>query len=228
MQMADLIREKIEQGVYGFGEKIASERELSETYKINRMTTRKAVDLLVQEGLLKRVQGKGTFVSFPKLNKSLSSEQRLDAFLFGMGLKTSNRVLYAGTQAAGFYAGEAFGIDRNEPVYYVLSLCYGAGEPFALEEMRIPMSLVEHPEEFDFSIHDAETFLARQGVVLTHTEQRLEIIRIRDPWARLLNVDDGASIFMLEDKRADEAWQPRLLLRLYMVGDKFSFDATLQ
>ncbi len=227
-QMANLIREKIEQGTYSFGDKIASERELSETYKINRMTTRKAVDLLVQDGLLKRVQGKGTFVSFPKMSKALSGEQRLDALLFGMGLKTAYRVLYAGTQPAGFRAGDAFGVGMDTPVYYVLSLCYGGGEPFAIEEARFPLSLVDNPAAFDFSVHSAEAFLAQQGVALTHTEQRLEIIRVRDPWAHLLNVADGANIFMLENRRADEQHSTKLLTRVYMAGDKFTFSATLR
>ncbi|WP_369425931.1 GntR family transcriptional regulator [Cytobacillus pseudoceanisediminis] len=46
-----------------FNEKIPSERELMDTYKVSRSTVREAVSHLVNEGVLKKVHGKGTFIS---------------------------------------------------------------------------------------------------------------------------------------------------------------------
>ncbi|HEY9412063.1 MAG TPA: GntR family transcriptional regulator [Jiangellaceae bacterium] len=59
-QLADLLRSQIESGeLVGM---IPSERTLWETHDVSRGTVRKAVDALVEEGLLERVQGRGTFV----------------------------------------------------------------------------------------------------------------------------------------------------------------------
>lgn len=57
----DLVK-KIAQGLWKAGECIASERELCEIYGVSRMTIRQAIGELVQEGVLTRLKGKGTFV----------------------------------------------------------------------------------------------------------------------------------------------------------------------
>ena len=59
----DIIRSSIENGIYVYGQPIPPERTLADLYLVSRMTIRKATDLLVNEGLLYRKQGKGTFVS---------------------------------------------------------------------------------------------------------------------------------------------------------------------
>ena len=62
LQLREIIRNRIEEGEYLPGTAIPSENKLAETYGINRLTVRNAVDTLVNEGVLQRVQGKGVFV----------------------------------------------------------------------------------------------------------------------------------------------------------------------
>ena len=64
----DLIK-KIAHGVWKSGECISSERELCEIYEVSRMTIRQAIGELVQEGILIRKKGKGTFVCEQKVNQ---------------------------------------------------------------------------------------------------------------------------------------------------------------
>ena len=61
------LREKIYGGDWNPGDMIGSENELSKEHQISRMTVRSVLTRLVQEGLLYRVPGKGTFVSEPKI-----------------------------------------------------------------------------------------------------------------------------------------------------------------
>ena len=63
LQLRELIRSKIEEEEYAPGTAIPSETILASTYGVNRLTVRNAVDELVREGLLKRVQGKGVYVT---------------------------------------------------------------------------------------------------------------------------------------------------------------------
>lgn len=62
-QMARAIQDYIENGILSVGERIPSEREFASQYDLSLATVRKALDHLVQQGLLKRIQGKGTFVA---------------------------------------------------------------------------------------------------------------------------------------------------------------------
>ena len=61
-QLQEVLREQIISGDYQVGEKFHSQNELARMYEISHVTAREAVGALEQEGLLRRVQGKGTFV----------------------------------------------------------------------------------------------------------------------------------------------------------------------
>ena len=73
LQLREVVRSKIEEGEYPPGMAIPSENELSEMYGVNRLTVRNAVDALVHEGLLRRIQGKGAFVVGDLLERDLDS-----------------------------------------------------------------------------------------------------------------------------------------------------------
>jgi len=61
-QLADLLKQQIQEGRYPAGSRLESEPEIAEHYEVARGTVRQAMDVLVTEGFLNRIQGKGTFV----------------------------------------------------------------------------------------------------------------------------------------------------------------------
>src|ERR1700753_325071 len=63
LQIAGVLKRRIEDGVWGLNEKIATLQELEAEFKVARVTVRQAVEVLQGEGLVRRIQGKGTFVS---------------------------------------------------------------------------------------------------------------------------------------------------------------------
>ncbi len=77
---------KIASGVWKAGECISSERELCEIYDVSRMTIRQAIGELVQEGILTRKKGKGTFVCEQRVNQK-------DMMSFTEMIKQSGRSL---------------------------------------------------------------------------------------------------------------------------------------
>ena len=66
IQLIETIRQLIGDGTWARGEQIMSEAALCERYGVSRITVRKAIDCLVEEKVLFRKQGKGTFVSYPE------------------------------------------------------------------------------------------------------------------------------------------------------------------
>lgn len=60
------IKDEMDKGVYKAGDRIPNEAELCDLYSVSRITVRRAIQELVEEGLLERKQGKGTFVSRKK------------------------------------------------------------------------------------------------------------------------------------------------------------------
>jgi len=70
IEVKNSLFQKISEGVYKAGDKIPSERDLSDEYHVSRMTARQAVSLLVTEGVVYREKGKGTFVSSKQFSQN--------------------------------------------------------------------------------------------------------------------------------------------------------------
>ncbi|WP_404980496.1 GntR family transcriptional regulator [Carboxydichorda subterranea] len=66
-RLHDKLRDDIESGVLRPGDRIATEAELSTHFGVSRTTVKQAIQRLVNEGLVYRVRGKGTFVSQPRI-----------------------------------------------------------------------------------------------------------------------------------------------------------------
>jgi len=63
VRLASLLREQVRHGAFAVGEALPSERQLSEQLDVSRVTVRKALELLMREGVLSRKQGSGTYVA---------------------------------------------------------------------------------------------------------------------------------------------------------------------
>ncbi|TDQ41113.1 GntR family transcriptional regulator [Aureibacillus halotolerans] len=70
-QLRQQLRQQILNGTYKNGDMLPSENELMKIYSITRTTIRKAMSALVQEGLIQQIHGRGTFVSFKEVKKTI-------------------------------------------------------------------------------------------------------------------------------------------------------------
>lgn len=79
-QVIDIIKNEINSGAYKAGAQIPNEFELAESYKVGRVTVRRAIEELVQQGYLTKRQGKGTFVNAPKLKRKIRQKDDVQSF----------------------------------------------------------------------------------------------------------------------------------------------------
>ncbi|MFO8074735.1 MAG: GntR family transcriptional regulator [Egibacteraceae bacterium] len=93
VQLTDILRDEIERGLWMPDRKIPSENELHRTYGISRMTARQVIAQLVNEGLLYRVQGKGTFVAPNKISTRSPAYAGIREQLEELGYATKTMLL---------------------------------------------------------------------------------------------------------------------------------------
>src|SRR5215210_2988344 len=132
-QLKEIIRERLRTGEWAPGSLIPSERELCERYGISRMTARQSISELVNEGLLYREQGKGTFVGHPKIAQQLL---RLTGFTEDMRAREQRpgaKVLRAEMWPAAAATAERLRVRLGQPVYRLRRLRLADSEPLALE-----------------------------------------------------------------------------------------------
>ncbi|MEG2652690.1 MAG: GntR family transcriptional regulator, partial [Ruthenibacterium sp.] len=128
LQIHELLRAKIESGLYPAGSMIPSETELSAVYGVNRQTIHSALDGMVQEGLLRWVHGKGMFVSNGKIEQDLVELRGFTHVAQRNCRKPHTRILNQKIRPAGARYASIFNIDPSDDILYLRRLCLADGE----------------------------------------------------------------------------------------------------
>lgn len=133
-QLSSIIREMIENGDLKEGDSIIPERELCIIQNVSRMTVNKAISNLVSEGLLYRVQGKGTFVSKNKKKYQFSNVKGFTDVMKEKGINIKTDILSFEMESPSELIKRKLGINNDSiNVYKIVRLRYTDGEPFAIE-----------------------------------------------------------------------------------------------
>lgn len=140
-QLSELIRNKIVSGEWEANTKIPTEPELCSKYNLSRMTVRLALDELKNEGLIYRRQGKGTFVSQPKINQRLSSFYSFTDEIQKKGYSIQKNIISWEEKKSDKTLSEALNILPSTLVYKIERVLSCDKQPFALETSYIPVSL---------------------------------------------------------------------------------------
>ena len=142
--IANEMRRRIKEGYYPIDQPIPDELSLAEEFGSSRMTMRKALDLLVSEGLLFRKRGHGTFIIQMYKNQSLNviSDESLGLSNLVKGKPVSSEIIqftieFPSEEVAGHLA-----IGKQEPVYHIIRLRMVDHEPYVMEETYMPSNLI--------------------------------------------------------------------------------------
>ncbi len=121
--------------------KLPTERDLASRFDVSRLTVRRALDRLEQEGLVYRVQGSGTFVAAPRITKSVE----LTSFSEDMrarGLQPGSSVLLSQAITAGVRLGAKLRVSPPDELLHIRRVRTADGEPMALEDVYLNPGLV--------------------------------------------------------------------------------------
>lgn len=116
LQLHDTIREQIKAGEFKPGHQIPSEDKLSEMYSVSRVTVRSALLRLVQEGVLVKRHGKGTFVAMPVFVESMSAGGSFTKSCLQRGAVPATRLLSCNIQSAAAPEARRLGVCEGESI----------------------------------------------------------------------------------------------------------------
>ena len=125
--------EQIQAGVYKKGDHIPPEQTLSRQYGVSRVTVRKALENLVEQGILKRTPGAGTFVEKLPLTGKLPGLIGFSEEMKAQGLAPSTRVTEFRLETADAATARRLRIADGAPVFFFRRAQYADGELFMLE-----------------------------------------------------------------------------------------------
>lgn len=204
LQIRDQMKAKLIAGVYEEGSQIPSERELARKYAVSRMTAKYAVNALVEEGFLYRVQGSGTFVT----SRSLSNKVDVgEGAPLGQGLTAAIR--YSGKKArdkilSGRRVPSSPGIQKNfmrlrERYFFELKrIRYADDEPISLQCAYLPCSLFPDAERADFTMVSLYDYMQMKGLLPVTFTTKLTFVKVGGAEAGNLDVSEGTMVFLFE------------------------------
>ena len=228
-QVMDHIRDDIHQGTYAEGDRIPSEAELSEIYGVSRITVRRAVKELSDDGYLTKRQGKGTFVSRPKLMRKLHQDSSTQSFTDTCresGREPGARLLGRELTEAWTEEREFLGLEEGARLIHVRRLRTVDGIPIMLENNFFPA------EGFGFLLDEDLEDVSIFDVVEQRTGRRpngddactLEIVRATSELSAPLGVPRGEPLFYEHIDFTDQDGAPMMIGKQYIVGSLYVFN----
>lgn len=230
IQLQEIIEDKIASGEWIENQLIPSENEMSRIYGISRMTSRAVILELVREGLLYRVQGKGTFVATKKIETKPLSYAGIREQLEEMGYSISTKLVKIEKRSASRETAEKLGIEHGNQIISIERLRYIKDEPLSYHVSYVPEKMCVGLEAYDLEgeqlchILTDNYDLTRERIIET-----LESVAASDYIAKALNVKEGSHLLLLEDVIYSKSKSPFEYSRVYFRGDKiklrFEFGA---
>ena len=227
-QLQEILKEKIEIGLWSVDEAIPPEGELCATYGVSRTVVRQALAILEQDRQIVRIRGSGTFVAVPKVEQRAGGFSRLLVTAMPGARIT---ILDARNQAASRRIGAQLGLKAGSEILRVMSLLHIRNAPVALFDSFFPATDSAGvrrvlPRTFPGVL----TNVPRQQVELTKTEVTIETSFCSKWEAEELEIPFRGAVFVtliVEHRASGSKDRPFEVARAVYRADKVQFHLEL-
>jgi GntR family transcriptional regulator len=200
-QIKALLTRSLQAGEWRPGEAIPSEVELAARFKVSQGTVRKAVDELATENLLRRRQGKGTFVATPAEAKIQYRVLRLTPDDGDTGRRLQRRFIDCRRRRASADVARALALRGGDAAVQVRRLLLSAAQPVVLDDIWLPGALFEGLTAERLSDYRGPMyglFDSEFGVRMIRAEEKLRAVAADAVAASWLGVAPGAPLLSVE------------------------------
>jgi GntR family transcriptional regulator len=229
VQLIYLIKEMIQGKIWNSGSKIPGELELCNSYGVSRTVVRQALRELEFEGLVTACKGKGTFVNEPKINESLA--QKLTGFYQDMverGLKPITQVLHQQVVACPERIAGHLQIAPGSHVIDINRVRSVGNSPIHLVNSFIPYDLCPKLARVDLTNRSLYEYLESEcGLFIVRGRRLIEAVAANDLEAKLLGVERGSPLVMLDSISYLEDGRPVEYYHAVYRGDRSRFEVEL-
>jgi GntR family transcriptional regulator len=193
------LRSSLDQGVWGVGDQLPTEKELSERYGCSLITVRRALDELRRERRIERIPGRGSFVTAVPIERDLAALTSFTQEMEARGLEPETTLVASRSGTADAQIAEALELEPGTPTIEIERLRSAAGEPLVLETVHLPAERFPGLLETDLAQHSLYGLLAeRYGVSLVRAREAIEPILPSKHEAELLGQNPRRPALLVE------------------------------
>ena len=196
-QLKDILAKNIQDGKWPPQSRISSENELCEAYNVSRVTVRKAIDLLVQEGYLYTIKGKGTYVKGKYIEQPLTHFYSFREDLRGRGVSTYSTMRYFGIIPADVSLAADLNIQQDERVFCIERIFFAGEQPYAREFSYIPCAICPELHAQQVQSLGLYNSLKKYNIIPTRASEKLKAILLDQETAAMLDQEQNdAAIYL--------------------------------
>ncbi|NPC93203.1 GntR family transcriptional regulator [Bacillus sp. WMMC1349] len=144
------IRKRIREKYYSADQPIPDELSLAKEFSCSRMTMKRALDILVSEGILYRKRGHGTFIvksSIQNIPVSVTDKENLGLTKLLVGKQIESNIIQFDVEFPTDQVAKQLSIEKRVPVYHIIRLRKVENEPYVIEETYMPSNLISELTE---------------------------------------------------------------------------------
>lgn len=228
-QVEQDMRERITSGIWQAGQMLPGEMELCTLYGVSRTTLRQAISALVDEGLIVRERGRGSFIRSSMVTAGARGLTSFTGELAMLGMKAGSRLLSRQVVGASAELAGRLRVEKDTPLIVLKRVRYANESPIGIQVAHLPLARFPELKQLDMTDISLYRYLEeRYRVVVAEAEEIFRAISITGEDARILHVPDGQSGFGVERLTFDGTNEPFEFVTSVLRGDRYQIQLFLR
>ena len=223
IQIHNQLRSNIENGKWHVGQKIPAERELASEFGVSRMTLRQAIQTLVDEGVLERRVGSGTFVANQKVQEKMSGVASFTELMQAIGKVPSSKTISYHLTIPSESEAEKLKLSDGERVLRMERVRYGSKVPICFEVATIPASLITDFSKDEVTSSFYRTLAEKANLYPGHAVQKVSATNATEKIAEYLDIRRGDALLRMTQISYLQDGRPFEYVHTQYVGNRFEF-----
>lgn len=223
IQIHNQLRSNIENGKWHVGQKIPAERELATEFGVSRMTLRQAIQTLVDEGVLERRVGSGTFVANRKVQEKMSGVTSFTELMQAIGKVPSSKTISYHLTIPSESEAEKLKLKSGERVLRMERVRYGSKVPICYEVATIPAALIKNFSKDEVTSSFYRTLEEKANLYPGHAVQNVSATSATEKIAEYLKIRRGDALLRMTQISYLQDGRPFEYVHTQYVGSRFEF-----
>jgi GntR family transcriptional regulator len=224
-QLSDVLAVKIRLGELCPGEQLPSENELINLFSVSRFVVRQTLNSLVRQGLIYTEQGRGSFVTSPKIIKPLDVLQSYQAGMKKAGVDVDVRIITKSIVAVPSNISDKLRVKPEEEVLLLERISYHNNTPLNLLVSYIALGNWGKEKLMSFSGGSLYDHFSKVcGIRLRRSLSDIEVIFAAEDESRKLDIARGTVLLQISGVSFDISGLPVEFSRVVYAGSMFGFQ----
>lgn len=222
IRIHDAIKKEIDGGIWEIGQRLPSERVLADDYEVSRMTLRQAITLLVEEGILERRVGSGTYVASHRVQEKMRGTTSFTEIVRSQGKTPSSQLISYQRKTANETEIQQLQLKATDTVVRMERVRFADNVPLVFEVASIPEKLIQSFNQEDITEHFFQT-LTDNGYEIGKSQQTIYAKNASERVANYLKVPKNHAVLALTQVSYFTDGRPFEYVHSQYVGDRFEF-----